>query len=55
MSNDDIIDTLNDLIATWEKKLPPDAPNRFLVNIQPAQIDPAGNTCAGPLRGCGSR
>ena len=32
--------TLNDLIATWEKKLPPDAPNRFLVNIQPAQIDP---------------
>jgi putative ABC transport system permease protein len=31
--------TLNDLISTWEKKLPPDAPNRFLVNIQPAQID----------------
>ncbi len=31
--------TLNDLISTWEKKLPPDAPNRFLVNVQPAQID----------------
>lgn len=31
--------TLNDLISTWQKKLPPDAPNRFLVNIQPGQIE----------------
>ncbi|MFM9971424.1 MAG: ABC transporter permease [Burkholderiales bacterium] len=31
--------TLNDLISTWSKKLPPDAPNRFLVNIQPGQIE----------------
>ena len=31
--------TLDDLITTWEKKLPPDAPNRFIVNIQPGQIE----------------
>ncbi|HTO45148.1 MAG TPA: FtsX-like permease family protein, partial [Burkholderiales bacterium] len=27
-----------DLLATWQKGLPPDAPNRFLVNIQPDQL-----------------
>jgi len=29
-----------DLLASWKKSLPPDAPNRFLVNIQPDQLDP---------------
>ncbi|TAG06055.1 MAG: FtsX-like permease family protein [Betaproteobacteria bacterium] len=28
-----------DLFSAWQKSLPPDAPNRFLVNIQPEQID----------------
>lgn len=26
-----------DLLASWQKKLPPDAPNRFVINIQPDQ------------------
>ncbi len=29
-----------DLLEAWQGKLPPDAPNRFLVNIQPDQIQP---------------
>jgi putative ABC transport system permease protein len=29
-----------DLLASWKKSLPPDAPNRFLVNIQPDQLEP---------------
>jgi putative ABC transport system permease protein len=28
----------SDLLASWKKTLPPDAPNRFLVNIQPDQV-----------------
>ncbi|MGH8679502.1 MAG: ABC transporter permease, partial [Burkholderiales bacterium] len=28
----------SDLLASWQQSLPPDAPNRFLVNIQPDQI-----------------
>lgn len=28
-----------DLFAAWQKSLPPDAPNRFLINIQPDQIE----------------
>ena len=27
-----------DLLASWKKSLPPDAPNRFLVSIQPDQV-----------------
>jgi putative ABC transport system permease protein len=27
-----------DLLANWQRTLPPDAPNRFLVNIQPDQV-----------------
>ncbi|HYC48887.1 MAG TPA: FtsX-like permease family protein [Burkholderiales bacterium] len=30
----------NDLIHAWRTSLPPDAPNRFLVNIQPDQVAP---------------
>ena len=32
--------TREDLLATWRTKLPPDAPNRFIVNIQPEQVQP---------------
>ncbi|MGH8760475.1 MAG: ABC transporter permease, partial [Burkholderiales bacterium] len=28
----------SDLLESWQKSLPPDAPNRFLVNIQPDQV-----------------
>ncbi|HZV97658.1 MAG TPA: FtsX-like permease family protein [Methylophilaceae bacterium] len=28
-----------DLLHSWQSSLPPDAPNRFIINIQPAQID----------------
>jgi putative ABC transport system permease protein len=31
--------TRNDLLDTWRSKTPPDAPNRFIVNIQPDQRD----------------
>jgi putative ABC transport system permease protein len=32
--------TRNDLLATWKSTVPPDAPNRFIVNIQPDQKQP---------------
>src|SRR3990172_1370070 len=32
--------TREDLLATWNAKLPADAPNRFIVNIQPEQRAP---------------
>ena len=44
----------NDLLLAWQTSLPPDAPNRFLVNIQDDQITPlkrffAGHGIAAPL------
>ena len=32
--------TRADLLETWRSKTPPDAPNRFIVNIQPEQREP---------------
>lgn len=32
--------TRTDLVAGWQRTLPPDAPNRFLINIQPDQRQP---------------
>jgi putative ABC transport system permease protein len=29
-----------DLLASWQSSLPPDAPNRFVINIQPKQLQP---------------
>jgi putative ABC transport system permease protein len=29
-----------DLLSSWRNRLPPDAPNQFLINIQPGQIAP---------------
>ena len=44
----------NDLLHAWQTSLPPDAPNRFLVNIQNDQVAPlkaffAGRKVAEPL------
>jgi putative ABC transport system permease protein len=30
----------HDIITAWQTSLPPDAPNRFIVNIQPEQVEP---------------
>jgi len=30
----------HDLLSAWKTSLPPDAPNRFIVNIQPGQVEP---------------
>ncbi|MSQ54918.1 MAG: FtsX-like permease family protein [Betaproteobacteria bacterium] len=32
--------TQNDLIDAWRRAAPPDAPNRFILGIQPEQLDP---------------
>jgi len=29
-----------DILAAWERDVPPKAPNQFLVNIQPGEVDP---------------
>lgn len=31
--------TRNDLLDAWRRAIPPEAPNRFVVNIQPEQLD----------------
>lgn len=38
--------TRTDLIAGWQRTLPPDAPNRFLINIQPDQRAAVADTLA---------
>ncbi|MDT3735807.1 MAG: FtsX-like permease family protein [Denitratisoma sp.] len=30
----------DDLLASWKRSMPPDAPNRFIINIQPEQREP---------------
>ena len=32
--------TRDDLLSTWQASVPPDAPNRFIINIQPEQRGP---------------
>ena len=32
--------TRNDLVDAWRRSAPPDAPNRFLVGVQPEQLEP---------------
>lgn len=38
-----------DLLRSWQASLPADAPNRFLVNIQPDQVDAVGALLAARL------
>ncbi|MFT3850094.1 MAG: FtsX-like permease family protein [Propionivibrio sp.] len=39
--------TRNDLLNAWSRAIPPDAPNQFVVNIQPDQLDSVRQTFAG--------
>jgi putative ABC transport system permease protein len=32
--------TRNDLVDAWKRSAPPDAPNRFLIGVQPEQLEP---------------
>jgi len=32
--------TRNDLVDAWRRSAPPDAPNRFLIGVQPEQLEP---------------
>jgi putative ABC transport system permease protein len=32
--------TRNDLVEAWQRSAPPDAPNRFLIGVQPEQVEP---------------
>jgi len=32
--------TRNDLVDAWRRSAPPDAPNRFLIGVQPMQVEP---------------
>ncbi|MBI3140760.1 MAG: FtsX-like permease family protein [Rhodocyclales bacterium] len=36
----------DDLLASWKKSVPPDAPNRFVINIQPDQLQAVGELFA---------
>ena len=37
----------DDLLASWQRSVPPDAPNRFIINIQPEQREPVRELFAG--------
>lgn len=39
----------SELLAAWQASLPPDAPNRFLINIQPDQVDAVEDLLASRL------
>jgi putative ABC transport system permease protein len=30
----------SDLLSRWQQSIPPDAPNRFIINVQPEQVQP---------------
>jgi putative ABC transport system permease protein len=32
--------TRNELVEAWQRSAPPDAPNRFLIGVQPEQVEP---------------
>jgi Predicted ABC-type transport system involved in lysophospholipase L1 biosynthesis, permease component len=36
----------NDLLSAWQAEIPPDAPNQFLINIQPDEVDGVRETLA---------
>jgi putative ABC transport system permease protein len=40
----------DDLLATWKRSVPPDAPNRFVINIQPEQREPVRDCSPKGLR-----
>lgn len=37
----------DDLLASWQRSVPPDAPNRFIINVQPEQREPVREFFAG--------
>jgi putative ABC transport system permease protein len=39
--------TRNDLVDAWRRSAPPDAPNRFLIGVQPEQVEPVQRFFAG--------
>jgi putative ABC transport system permease protein len=39
--------TRGDLLEAWQRAAPPDAPNRFVINIQPEQVEPVRRFFAG--------
>ena len=39
--------TRNDLVEAWRRSAPPDAPNRFLIGVQPEQVEPVRRFFAG--------
>ncbi|HEY6821856.1 MAG TPA: FtsX-like permease family protein [Burkholderiales bacterium] len=39
--------TRNDLVEAWRRSAPPDAPNRFLLGVQPEQLEPVQRFFAG--------
>ena len=41
----------SDLLSAWEKTLPPDAPNQFLINILPQQVEDVQQFLSARLKG----